>query len=141
MALARDAKFFCHRARHDAIDAATQKMAGDLAVAIEYLSAAIIMEKFAQFPTFYRSLLTIRERIACTRENRDDRDKIYETIQLVDLAKLIEVYDDFRTCEPLMYTACLQEQKDKKRNEIKANAGITLGVLGILTAIAFWMIG
>lgn len=141
VALARDAKFFCHRARHDAIDAATQKMAGDLAVAVEYLSAGIIMEKFAKFPTFYRSLLKIRDRVAISRENREDRDKIYNTIQSVDLDKLVELYDEFRTCEPLIYAASEQEKKDRRRSERKGNIGIALGVLGIVIGFILWWIG
>lgn len=140
LALARDAKFFCHRARHDAIDAATQKMAGDLAVAVEYLSAGAIMEKFAPFPQFYKSLLDIRNRIADSREKRDDRDQIYDDIQSVDLDELVRVYDEFRTCEPLIYAAVEQEKKDKKKNSILGYTGVVLGVLGILVGFILWLL-
>jgi len=140
IALARDAKFFCHRARHDAIDAATSKMAGDLAVAVEYLSAQVVMNHFSDFPTLYRNLLNVREKVAVSRKDRENRDLIYETIQTVDLVKLSEVYTDFRTCEPLMVQTAEKEKRETRRNKIKGNAGLALGVFGIGVSVVLWFL-
>ncbi len=101
LALLKDAKFDCHRARHDAIDAATSKMVGDMNVAVEFLSAGVIIKLFPSFSEFYGSLLEVRERIAISREDRQNRDKIYDTIQNVDLDRLATLYRQFKSCEPL----------------------------------------
>jgi len=116
IALLRDALFDCHRARHDAIDAATSKMAGDLGVATEYLSATVLMQNFPDFSEFYAEMLTVRTLIAESRENRDNRDKIYETIETSKLDRLVDLYGRFRACEPLMLKAMEQEKADRKAN-------------------------
>lgn len=131
LALLRDAKFFCHRARHDAIDAATSKMTGDLHAAVDYLSASVIMRNFSDFSEFYASLLEVRQRIAVSRENREERDLIYDTIQNVDLDRLSLIYGRFKACEPLMIIAAEKEESEATENKRLAVQGVQLGHRGI----------
>lgn len=154
IALLRDAKFDCHRARHDAIDAATSKMAGDLNVAVEYLSAQIVMSNFPDFTTFYGDLLQVRQKIAESRENREQRDMIYETIESVDLDRLTQLYGRFRACEPLMNKAAEKEKAELEaieerakeaedradRESKKANFSLIIGAVGLVIGIlGFWL--
>lgn len=132
IALLRDAKFDCHRARHDAIDAATSKMAGDLNAAVEYLPASIVMQDFSEFSEFYGDLLNVREKIAESREDRENRDKIYDSIQATDLDRLVTLYNRFRACEPLMIQTAEKEHRTERLNKIFGWGGIVVGILGIL---------
>lgn len=62
-----DARFDCHRARHDAIDAATAKMAVDLEIMVEKLGHESILPAFPAFPSFYQNLTNVRNRIPKSR--------------------------------------------------------------------------
>lgn len=141
LALLKDAKFDCHRARHDAIDAATSKMVGDMNVAVEFLSASVIIKLFPLFSEFYGSLLEVRERIAISREDRENRDKIYDTIQNVDLDRLAVLYRQFKSCEPLMVRGAEKEAIDAAELVRQAAASIRQGRIGLWVGIAGSIIG
>jgi hypothetical protein len=79
-ALLDDARFDCHRARHDAIDAATAKIAADLEIMVEKLGCESILPAFPSFPSLYRNLTDIRDQICKSRRNRDNREAIYSVI-------------------------------------------------------------
>lgn len=139
VALLRDAKFDCHRARHDAIDAATSKMAGDLNAAVEYLPAKVVMGNFPDFSEFYAHLLEVRGKISESRENRDDRDKIYDSIQATDLDRLVTLYNRFRACEPLMIKTAEQEQRTERRNKLFGYGGLAVGIIGVIIALVTYL--
>jgi hypothetical protein len=147
VSLLKDAKFDCQRARHDAIDAATSKMTGDLDAAIRYLGASALLRFFPEFSDFYSDLSSVRGKIAISRESREERDLIYDTIQSTDLDRLSKMYIKFKTCEPLMQEAAVKETQDKEELRFLADAqvriarrnfwiGSIIGVSGILVAIA-----
>lgn len=129
--LLRDAKFDCHRAKHDAVDAATSKMIGDLSAALEYLTANVVMANFQSFSRFYKNLTTVRQKIAISRENREDREIIYDTILSVDLDGLIQDYNEFTACEPLMVKIADQQRAADTRNKIYGAAGIISLIIGV----------
>jgi hypothetical protein len=139
--LIRDTLFFCHRSRHDAIDAATSKMAGDLGVATEYLSAAILMQNFPDFSEFYAEMLAVRQRMAESREKRNDRDAIYASIEANNLDRLVELYSRFRACEPLMLRAMEQENADREQNRNAARRGNVIGIVGVVVAVIGIIVG
>jgi hypothetical protein len=56
----QDAQFDCCRARHDAIDAATSKMAATLDNAQEKLGIDVVMTHFAEFPAMIQGLGEVR---------------------------------------------------------------------------------
>lgn len=125
-----DAHFDCCRARHDAIDAATSKVAADLKIAIKKLGSDVVLTHFPKFIELFGKVQKIRKKIAISRENRDDRDAIYETIQAESLDEIIEIYDEFQTSEPLLKSAA-------RRERIIFWSGIIFGVLGIVLTIIF----
>jgi hypothetical protein len=139
ISLLRDAKFDCHRSQHDAIDAATSKMAGDLTVAVEFLPASIIMQNFPAFSDLYGGLNRVRQKVALSRENRDDRDAIYETIQSTDLPRLVALFENFKSCEDLMVKAAEKEAAEKKWNKFFGWTGIIIGSLAVIIALVSWI--
>lgn len=108
-----DAEFDCCRARHDAIDAATSKIVSDLDIARHKLGANVIMTTFPDFPALVRDLGEVRDRIARSRENRENRNAIYEAIQNDKLAEIAEKFRMFRASEPLMVEQARSDRKEK----------------------------
>lgn len=100
-ALLDDARFDFHRARHDAIDAATAKMAVDLEIMVEKLGHESILPAFPAFPSFYQNLTNVRDQIPKSRRERDDRETIYSVIEAVDFPKLVFAFNQMRACEPI----------------------------------------
>jgi hypothetical protein len=98
--LLRDAMLDCMRARHDAIDAATSKVIVHLDVAVNKLGATKVLTCFPNWAECYQHLNEVREKIAHSRGNRNDRAAIYETIEATDLPKIIALYNQFKAQEP-----------------------------------------
>lgn len=138
LGLLSDAEFDCHRARHDAIDAATSKMVGDLTVAADKLGAGIILSHFADFPKLYRRLLEVREKVSISRDKRDDRDAIYETISSVDLDEIVPIFYDFRASEDIMVQLAVKDRRAAFRNNIFGYGGLSIGILSILISIIIY---
>lgn len=117
IALLRDSLFDCHRARHDAIDAGTAKMVGDLDAAIEFLGADIVMANFTDFSEYFGLLTEVRSLISESREDRQARDKIYAVIEIERFDRLVQLCGHFRACEPMIINAA--EKRQAEREEIQ----------------------
>jgi hypothetical protein len=87
--LLNDAHFDCCRARHDAIDAATSKIAADIRIAIEKLKPDVVLKHFPKITELYKKLQNVRKKIAVSRENREDRDGIHPLARASRLKPLI----------------------------------------------------
>jgi hypothetical protein len=70
-ALLIHARFNCHCARHDAIDAATLKMAIDLDLMLGKLGHEGVLFAFPQFPVLYRKIQNAQSLIAAARAKRE----------------------------------------------------------------------
>ena len=92
--LLNDADFDCHRARHDAVDAATSRIASVIRAMVESIGYDTMMRVYPEFPKFYHSLRRTRRKIVDSREDRDNRDAIYESIEDVDLKTLVSDFED-----------------------------------------------
>ncbi|MCQ8185164.1 hypothetical protein [Parvularcula maris] len=101
-ALLEDARFNCHCARHDAVDAAVGKMAADLEIMINKLGYEAVLKAYPEFPEFFSSLRDTQEKIARSRRDRANRQAIYESIENADLPQLVAGFGRVRTCEPIM---------------------------------------
>lgn len=100
--LLRDAVLDCHRARHDAIDAATSKMLATVENACAYLGYDVTLKPFPELPVLLAGLLHVQEQAEISRGNRNDRDKVYATINAEHFPKLLTLYRNFRAAEPMM---------------------------------------
>ncbi|KCZ54132.1 hypothetical protein HY29_15430 [Hyphomonas beringensis] len=98
--LLSDAYFFCCRAQHDAIDAATAKISLDLGTCVNGVTPADKVAIFPEYNELLDALISIEERVAQSRENREDRQHIYETLAKTDFERIIELHKKFRRCEP-----------------------------------------
>lgn len=97
-----DALFDCYRARHDAIDAATTKIALDLDIMVRKLKFEAILPAYPEFPQLWRDLQSIRDRIAQSREHREDREAIYSVIEATDFKVLVATFNAMRGTEQIM---------------------------------------
>lgn len=108
-----DAQFDCCRARHDAIDAVTTKIASDLDVAREKLGAGSVLQAFPDFSSLVGSLYEVRDKIVESRENRENRNAIYESIQNGNLTQIVKKYKEFQASEPIMKQYAQSERRNK----------------------------
>ena len=83
-----DAYFNCFRARHDAIDAATAKIAEDIDMLRRDIGPGAVLSYYPDYAALAMDLYETRSKIASTRRERNDRDKVYKTIAEVDLPSL-----------------------------------------------------
>lgn len=121
-----DAHFDCCRARHDAIDAATAKIANDLDLAVKKLGQDVVLDKFPSISKLLGDLSIVRGLVAKSRENRNDRDKIYQTIQEDRLPSIVELFRQFQACESLMVSAA-------SKNKIRYFLNNLFGVAGLIS--------
>lgn len=131
----RDAHFDCCRARHDAIDAATSKMVAALDNAKDKLGVTILLTHFADAGKIIRRLGEVRAKIALSREDRENRDKIYAVLQSHDLSEIVSLYDDFRASEGLMRESAKKERRATLRNTVYGWAGLIGLVVTVVTFI------
>jgi hypothetical protein len=133
-ALLADAAFDCHRARHDAIDSATAKIAVDLEIMTKKLGYEVILPVYPTFPKLVQGLIAIRRQITLSREKRQQRDAIYSVLQAADFPQLVSMFDDMRSSEHIMKTMA----RRRRRSEAIGVIGAVLGLVGIVLAIYFW---
>ncbi len=100
--LLHDAWFDCHRSRHDAIDAATAQISKILDIATDKLGHDVVLAAYPEFTKLLKKLDTLRTKITKSRGSAEERDGIYQTIENSDFPDLIESFNDFRSCEPIM---------------------------------------
>jgi uncharacterized protein YdcH (DUF465 family) len=136
-----DAHFDCCRARHDAIDAATSKIAADLDIATDKIGADIVIASFPDMPSLIADLGEVRDKIAVSREKRDDRDAIYASIQNDDLVSLVKLFQKFKASEPLMKAAAVKARKRQTKNDIFGYGGFAVGIAAFLFSIFVWVFG
>lgn len=131
-ALIQDALFDCHRARHDAIDAATSKIAIDLEIATRKIGYKTVLATFPEFPELFRQVTTVRTKIVESRKDRGNRESIYSTIVSTDFKELVALYNKFRESEILMVKYAKEDRKEKLILYSLAIGGIIAGIIGII---------
>ncbi len=100
--LLNDAHFDCCRARHDAIDAATTKISNDLAIAVRKIGPRFVLQNFPSYTQLIKELSSTRRKIANSREDRENRDVIYSSIESDNLTTIIDYYDEFQANELIL---------------------------------------
>lgn len=125
-----DACFDCHRARHDAIDAATSKIALDIEVMIKKIKYESILPAFPEFHKLVANLNNVRSRISESRGNRESREAIYSLLEASDFAALVRQYNDLRAAEPIM----IKLAKRSRGRDALAVVGLVAGVIGTIVS-------
>lgn len=132
--LLADARFDCHRARHDAIDAATSKIAIDLEIMVDKLGYEVILPVHANFPQLVAELQAIRAKIAISRQDRENREAIYSVIEVTDFPNLVASYERMQASEHIMVSIA----KRRRWSEAWGIVGTIIGVIGLGAAFVFW---
>lgn len=134
--LLADATFDCHRARHDAIDAATAKISIDLDIMIRKLKYEAILPVYPEFPKLVAKLDGARGKIVQSRGNREDRAAIYAAIEVTDLPVLVKEYNDLRQNEPMMKAMA----KRNRWRDALGFWGLIVGVVGIAFGVLVFIL-
>lgn len=129
--LLQEAKFDCHRARHDAIDAATSKIALDIDTMGRKLGYNAILKVYPNFADFRTLLSGIRKKIAQSRGDRQNREKIYAFIEENELEGLVDKFDEIQEAEPIMKALAKRE----RLISLISVAGIVISVISIAVTI------
>lgn len=127
-ALLDNAKFDCHRARHDAIDAATAKMALDLGIMGSKLGYDAILKAYPNFFAFSRMLSEIQERIAEARGARQNREAIYKSLEVNEYEGLVKEFKALRRAEPIIKSLA-------RRERLFSWGGLIVAVVSVIIAI------
>ncbi len=127
-ALLRNAKFDCHRARHDAIDAATSKIAVDIEIMGRKLGYDAILKVHPGFIAFRNTLSEIQERIAEARGARQNREVIYASLEVNEYEDLVKEFKILRNAEPMIKSFA-------RKQRLTNFASLGIGVIGIMIAL------
>lgn len=135
--LLTDAEFDCHRARHDAIDAASSKIAIQLEIMREKLTYEVLLQVAPEYRDIALKVLAIREKIAKSRKDRKNRAAIYAVIETAEFPALVDAYDKLRLSEPIM----IQLARKNRWRDFYGKYGFWVGVLGLIAAaISIWYV-
>ena len=129
-----DALFDCHRARHDAIDAGTSKIAIDLEIMTKKLGYEVILPIYPEFPKLYKELRLVRAKIIASRRDRSSREAIYSVIEATDFPNLVRSYNLLMENEEMMKSMA----RRRRRSELCGIIGTIVGVIGVILAVIFW---
>lgn len=130
--LLQDAWFNCHRARHDAIDAATSQISITINSAVKNLRHSAVIAAFPDFVHLVTSIQNIRGEIKKSRASQDDRDALYEVIEKSDFPQLLAWFAQFQASESVM----IEVAKDTRRERVIARCALVVAVVAALLASA-----
>lgn len=111
--LLEDVLFDCLRARHDAIDSAVSKIALDCEAATSKLGYNAVLQAFPKFSDLFVKISEINKNITESRKDRNNREKIYETVSQSSFPELIDLYNEFQASEPIMVALAQSERRNK----------------------------
>lgn len=126
------ARFNCHCARHDAIDAATLKMAIDLDLMTERLGHEAVLFAFPKFGELFGRIQAAQSLIASARAKRENRGDIYAEIAATDFQGLVELYKSAKASEPLMKKIAARTRAQRWIAYGLGAGGLLVGILGLI---------
>ncbi|PZR86178.1 MAG: hypothetical protein DLM68_10070 [Hyphomicrobiales bacterium] len=127
-----DACFNCYRARHDAVDATTAKIALDIDTMVSKLGYDSILPAFPSFPKLFRELQSVRAKIVESRGRREDREAIYSVLESIDFPALVNSFNEMRASEDMMKALA----KKSRRSEFFGRWALYIGIASLIIAVA-----
>lgn len=134
-ALLTDSLFDCHRARHDAVDAATSKITIDLEIYPEKLGIDVVLQAYSDFPALVAQVDEVRQKIVASRSVRENRENIYTGIEAVDFPALVKNFNKLKASESIMRDLAKKLRKERLFNRV---IGV-VGVISLAVAIVSWL--
>lgn len=95
------------------------------------LKAKNVLCYFPDYPKLIACIVEARESISISRQDRENRDKIYETVERSQLDFIISTYYKFQANEEIIKQAARQDR-------IEIVIMRELAVLGPLIGLIFW---
>ena len=133
--LLAEARFDCHRARHDAIDVGSSIIAGECEAMVRHLGYEAILKTYPEFPALNAQLVKARRMIAHSRQNRDEREKIYAELEDVAFPGLVEKFNALKASGPIM----VELAKSQRRKNAFLLLGFVVTLAGLVVSlIALW---
>lgn len=140
--LLRDARMDCQRAQHDAIDASISIISENVNVLLDRVGITNTQAALPDVGKMIALIATTQERIAASRQDRNNRVDIYDSIKEVELPELKKLYDQLRACEPqLLREAEVAQAKERQHvafnwvNLAFAASGLVVGIISVLVAL------
>ena len=137
-ALLQDANFNCHRARHDAIDAGTSKIASDLDIMVSKIGHDAILKCYPDFAVMRHELSEIRAVIVESRGNREGRAAFYVNLENAQFPAIVKRHVTLQAAEPMMREMASASRRAKFYSWIFGFGGLAFGVIGFGFAIYAW---
>lgn len=129
----QDAKFDCHRARHDAIDAATSRMQVTLKLMADKLSKNVILKACPDFAKFWGQLSEANDTIVQTRgPNRENRDQLYAGLEQINFKQLVGDFGKIQRAEPIMIALAREDKLTRWISYAFGMGGLILTALNLL---------
>lgn len=133
--LLAEARFDCHRARHDAIDVGSSIIAGECEAMARHLGYEVILKTYPEFPALNAQLAKARRMIADSRQDRDKREEIYAELEDVAFPALVDKFNALKASGPIM----AELAKSQRRKNAFLLWGCVATVIGsIISFIALW---
>jgi hypothetical protein len=130
--LLAEARFDCHRARHDAIDVGSSIIAGECAAMARHLGYEVILKTCPEFPALIAQLAKARQMIADSRQNREEREKIYAELEDVAFPGLVEKFNALKASGAIM--------AELAKTQRRKNAFLLWGFIATLAGLALSLI-
>lgn len=126
--LLQDALFDCHRARHDAIDAATSEIARYLVIAEDKIKPSVLLTSFVRYMELKNAVTDVNRKIVSSRMDRNNREATYSTLADIDFDRLLTLYEDFVGSEPVMVKIAAKERLNRFICHVVAILGVILTI-------------
>ncbi|MDR3534146.1 MAG: hypothetical protein P4L90_26725 [Rhodopila sp.] len=132
VALLQDACFDCHRARHDAIDAATAQISVTLKEAVTRLKHEAVLQAFPKYSALMHALGTVRTNIVDSRASQDVRESLYAVVEDSHFPDLVSLFREFQTSESTMVAIAGRQRIER----LISRAALFVGVIALVAGIA-----
>jgi len=132
-ALLQDACFDCHRARHDAIDAATAQISVTLKEAVIRLKHEAVLQSFPKYSALMHALQTVRTNIVVSRASQEKREALYEVVEGSHFPDLVNLFREFQTSEATMVAIAGRQRRERFLNRF----ALVVAVIGLLVTVYF----
>ena len=117
------------------MDAATSKIAKDLALAAGALGSEAILSGYSDFPELLKIVNRIRKSIRESRRDREKRDEIYSNMY-EDFKLAIDMYSAFQESEPVIIAFAEKERRDQIKSRRVAAISAIIAAISTMALIA-----
>jgi hypothetical protein len=127
-----DAHFNCCRSRHDAVDASVSTMATEISVLTRKVGFDPVIRAFPEFHNLNAMVIDSQKMIAASRQDRENRELIYASVEGVPFQKIVDLYRSFQANEHVIRSIA----KSERRKKFWGAVGVGLSLL--IAGLSLW---